>query len=171
MKLEEWLPEYQFVERHSILIDAPADRVFDSIRRTDLSRSLIVKLLFALRGIGRKPRAVRVGSVQGFTLLEEDRPRELVIGLEGPFWKPNCKLRDTTTETFREPQPHGTARGAWNFAVAPEGARTRLSTETRVRVVDAPSRRKFRAYWFIVRPFSGLIRRLMLRAIRDEAMR
>lgn len=171
MRIESWLPEYQFVERHSILIDAPADRVFHSIRRADLARSWVVKLLLALRGMTIRPRAVRIGDMEGFTVLEEDAPRELVIGLEGPFWKPACKLRATTTETFREPQPRGVARAAWDFVVSPEGGRTRLSTETRVNVVDAPSRRRFRAYWFFVRPFSGLIRRMMLRSIRFEATR
>jgi hypothetical protein len=31
------------------------------------------------------------------------------------------------------------------------------------------SRRKFRVYWFFVRPFSGVIRRLMLRAVKKAA--
>ena len=31
---------------------------------------------------------------------------------------------------------------------------------------DDESRRKFRVYWFFVRPFSGLIRRLTLRAVK-----
>lgn len=169
LKIESWLPEYQFVERHSLLIDAPADRVYDAIRRADFARSFFVKALFFLRGLGRKPHAVRLGNMEGFTILEEDRPREIVVGLEGPFWKPTCVLRKTTAETFRETQRGGTARAAWNFHVAREGSKTRLFTETRVNVVDDASRRKFRAYWMVVRPFSGFIRHMMLRAIRDEA--
>ena len=44
-----------------------------------------------------------------------------------------------------------------------------LSTETRVHVADPAARRKFRRYWFVVRPFSGVIRILLLRAARKRA--
>jgi hypothetical protein len=49
--------------------------------------------------------------------------------------------------------------------------RTVLTTETRVACGDPASRAKFRAYWTVVRPFSGLIRILMLRAVRRECER
>jgi hypothetical protein len=61
------------------------------------------------------------------------------------------------------------ARGVWNFGVSEIGTgKTLLETETRVTCGDVASRRKFRLYWLLVRPFSGLIRRLMLRAIRKH---
>lgn len=64
----------------------------------------------------------------------------------------------------------GVARAAWNFAVVPDpGGGSVLSTETRVRADDPAARRRFRLYWLAIRPGSGLIRRLMLRAIRAEA--
>jgi hypothetical protein len=44
-----------------------------------------------------------------------------------------------------------------------------LSTETRVWAADPPARRRFRLYWLAIRPFSGLIRRLWLRAIKRRA--
>jgi hypothetical protein len=78
-------------------------------------------------------------------------------------------FRAADFRTFDEP---GWAKAAWNFRVepAPAGGAT-LSTETRVRCTDARSRRTFRRYWWIVRPFSGLIRIELLRAIRREAER
>jgi hypothetical protein len=45
-----------------------------------------------------------------------------------------------------------------------------LSTETRVHVADPVARRSFRRYWFVIRPFSGLIRILFLRAARRRAV-
>jgi len=39
----------------------------------------------------------------------------------------------------------------------------------RAKKQDAASRRRFRLYWLLIRPFSGLMRRLMLRAIAREA--
>jgi hypothetical protein len=46
---------------------------------------------------------------------------------------------------------------------------TVLSTETRVLATDAAARRRFRRYWLAIRPFSGLIRRVWLRAIKRRA--
>ena len=44
-----------------------------------------------------------------------------------------------------------------------------LSTETRVFLTDEESRRKFRRYWLLIRPWSGLIRRVWLKAIARRA--
>ena len=44
-----------------------------------------------------------------------------------------------------------------------------LSTETRVHIADPAVRRKFRRYWRVIRPFSGLIRILLLRAAKRRA--
>jgi hypothetical protein len=51
----------------------------------------------------------------------------------------------------------------------PEGKGARLETETRVFLTDAAARRRFDAYWIVVRPFSGLIRRRWLRAAKHRA--
>ena len=50
------------------------------------------------------------------------------------------------------------------------GGRCLLATETRVHVEDPASRRAFRRYWFVIRPFSGLTRILFLRAVRAQAL-
>jgi hypothetical protein len=52
-------------------------------------------------------------------------------------------------------------------ALGPE--RTRLYTETRVRALGPAARRRFRLYWLLIRPFSGLLRRSMLRGIAARA--
>lgn len=46
----------------------------------------------------------------------------------------------------------------------------RGATETRVQCLDTASRRSFRRYWRVVGPFSGLIRWVMLRAVREAAV-
>jgi hypothetical protein len=43
-------------------------------------------------------------------------------------------------------------------------------TETRVLASDADARRRFRAYWLVVRPWSGAVRREWLRAIERRAV-
>jgi len=69
-----------------------------------------------------------------------------------------------------EPAAAGTAKAAWNFTVKPcADGTTELRTETRVLCADAATRRRFRTYWTLVAPFSGLIRREMLAAFRSAA--
>ena len=107
---------------------------------------------------------------QGFSILDEDVPNELLIGLEGQFWRPSGGLRTVERASFGAALPAGFARAAWNFRIEPRpDGRCMLSTETRVRCSDRRTRWKFRAYWLVIRPGSGLIRRQMLRAIRHAA--
>jgi hypothetical protein len=47
----------------------------------------------------------------------------------------------------------------------PDGAGTVCHTETRVTATDDSSRRKMAAYWLLIRPGSGLIRRAILHEI------
>ncbi len=105
-------------------------------------------------------------------LLGEQPGHEVVLGTIGRFWRPSGGMRPFAAAEFASFREEGWAKGAWNFrvSVAPDGATT-LSTETRVRCTDPRSRRTFRRYWRLVRPFSGLIRIEMLRAIRREAER
>src|SRR5712692_4099350 len=107
---------------------------------------------------------------EGFALLEERPGEELVLGTVGRFWRARGELCATSPDRFRAPAPSGTAKAAWNFEVGmrADGA-TELRTETRVLCADAATRRRFRAYWMVIRPFSGLIRQEMLAAVRSAA--
>lgn len=186
MLIDEFLPAYDVVERHETRVRASPATVYAALRQANLADSPVVRLLLALRLLPQlivAPRAVttptrtlgtavtlRDFEKRGFTVLAEDPPRELLIGLIGRFWTPDGGLRAVDAKSFSGPQPPGTARAAWNFAiVAGDAGDCRLTTETRVQCADARSRRRFRSYWLIVRPGSGLIRRLMLRAIRRHA--
>lgn len=185
--IDDFMPRWHVGERHQLRIQAPPEQVFAALRTADLGGHPLVRGMLALRaspaalagGVDglrklRRRASARIDlasfEAKGFHLLAEDPPHELVIGLEGAFWKPRGDLRPVSAATFRRPVPHGVARAVWNFAVTPaswEGSV--LSTETRVRMDDPAARRRFRLYWLVVRPGSGLIRRLMLRAIRDQA--
>jgi len=108
----------------------------------------------------------------GFGLLAEEPGREIVLGVTGRFWRPTGNLSQFKRADFDRPVPAGLARGVWNFSLREAGAaETILTTETRVVCGDDASRRKFRRYWFFVRPFSGLIRRIMLRAVKRACER
>ena len=166
------------VEMHSIVIDASAKEVTGALWTADLGGSLIIKLLMGLRSLPEfilrrrcmppRKRAITLQTIvdSGFGILANE-PEEIVLGVTGRFWRPTGNLSLFKREDFDRPVPPGLARGVWNFSVREDRpGRTILSTETRVVCGDDVSRRKFRVYWFFVRPFSGLIRRVMLRAVR-----
>ncbi|MEO8334895.1 MAG: hypothetical protein ABI664_07975 [bacterium] len=186
--IDDYLPRYDVVERHSIRVRATQPQTYAAIAATDFAGGAIIRvllvvrmlpsaLLHGLRGFRtlteRRATPMTLASMErgGFHVLSERAPTELVIGLEGRFWTLSGDRCTPSAEVFRTrpPQP-GTARAVWDFRVRPiEGHGCELSTETRVLCADAATRRRFIPYWTVIRPFSGLIRHAMLRAIRRTA--
>jgi hypothetical protein len=188
MLIDEYLPEYHARECHDTVIQAGATEIYTTLRTADLGNSVIMRVLLGLRAIPallvqspgvRKELRNKKGFPaltldhffsHGFALLAETPGKELVIGLAGRFWSASGGLLTTDAMKFRRTLPAGTAKAAWNFSleeIAP--GRTRVATETRVLCADAASLRAFRCYWLLVRPFSGLLRRLMLHSLRRAA--
>jgi hypothetical protein len=89
------------------------------------------------------------------TILEDVPGEGIVLSLTGQFWR------------LRGHGPEAPATAVVEFRASPGS----LSTETRVHVPDPASRRRFARYWRVVRPFSGLIRVLVLRAAKRRAER
>lgn len=189
MLIDSWMPAFGASERHEIRVGASARHTFDAITTADLAAGVLVRALLALRAL---PKALASGTNgmlrlrrdlngpfrldaferAGFRLLDEQPPHELVLGLEGRFWSLGGGISSLGADGFRAPIPDGVARAIWNFAVQPLGeGGCRLSTETRVGWSDAAAGRSFRRYWRLIRPWSGLTRRHMLRSIRAEAER
>jgi hypothetical protein len=185
MKLiDSYLPDPHAAEFHSIEIDAPPAEVWDVLWSFDLGELLVVKALLGLRTLpkllfgSRTRRNRRTGftladlEAAGFGILGEREHAEVALGVSGRFWSPIHNVDPFDRQAFESPVAEGRARAVWDFALeSRDGGGSRLSTETRVFCGDASSRRKFRAYWMLVRPFSGLIRILVLRAIKAECDR
>ena len=150
--LDAFLPDYQFDERHRIGIRATPERIDRALREVTIEEMPLVRVLFVLRGLPRRGRILAV--IAGLGTVVEDVPGEgLVLRLRGQFWR-------------------WTGRGTGAQAVAVADFRIGsggLSTETRIKVGDPAARRKFARYWRVIRPFSGLIRILLLRAARRRA--
>jgi hypothetical protein len=170
--LDDFLPVYEFVERHSLAIDAPAARIDEAFRKVSIADLPVARTLWWLRRLGRpygdSSKPFVGGELPGVVL--EDVPNEgIVLGLTGQFWRVLGGERDakrpTTADEFLAYARPDTCKAVIDFRVG----ENRLSTETRVHVADPSSRRKFRRYWRVVRPFSGLIRILLLRAARGRA--
>src|ERR1700682_1426998 len=179
MLIDSFAPNPAAVETHSIVINASLESVYSALWTANLGGSLIIKLLlglrslpgFVLRGFRELPQNQKI-TLQtlidsGFGILAENPREEIVLGVSGRFWRPTGNLSTFRREDFKGPVPEGFARAVWNFSLKDGCAgQTILTTETRVTCGDAESRRKFLVYWFLVEPFSGLIRRLMLREVK-----
>jgi hypothetical protein len=178
--IDEFLPKYNVNEHHRIEIQASPQQVYEAIRKADLFNSAITRGLFFLRGLAARLRAPSRKSQRvpitidtfirhGFILLGETPPHELLLGLLDN-WGATEKIRSLDGTQFRAFDRPGYAKIVWNFSTTahPNGT-TRLETETRVLCTDQVSWRRFRRYWFVIAPFSGLIRIKMLQAIKRQA--
>ena len=179
MLIDSFAPNPDAGEIHRIEIAAASETVYRALWTTDMGNSPVIKSLLALRSLPSfilnpkcQWRAHQKITLQtlieaGFGRLAEEPGREIVLGVSGRFWRPVGNTVPFNQADFFRPVPAGLAMAVWNFTVEESGAgRTILTTETRITCGDKASRRKFRAYWLLVRPFSGLIRLIMLRAVR-----
>ena len=181
MLIDRFLPEYDWNEVHSIEIAADPTAVLAAVRAVTAGEIRLFRTLMRLRALparllGHRPPVRGGGPVleevlrSAFVLLAENES-EMVVGTIGRFWQPRAthsEFRDG--DAFVAFDAPGWAKAAMNFSVSDAGrGRTRLTTETRIAATDARARRRFAAYWLIVRPGSGLIRRMWLRAVKKRA--
>ena len=166
MTVTDALPVYHHREHHSIWIDAPPEAALAAARETRPEDVPLVSMLFRLRGLrsGRDTPIWTSMQARGFRLHDPE-----TLTLIGRPWTRGGGLR--AGEDFLRFSEPGYAKMAMDLRALPDGEGARLETETRVFLTDAAARRRFGAYWLVVRPFSGLIRRRWLRAAKQRAER
>jgi hypothetical protein len=171
--LDDFLPAYEFSERHRLAIDAPQQRIDEALREVSISDIPVARALWAARRLGRTwgdaGRPFVDGALKGAVVLDDVPGEGMILGLTGQFWRlrGGDDDRPRSADEFLDYARPDTCKAVIDFRIGPAS----LSTETRVHVADPISRRKFRRYWQMIRPFSGLIRILLLRATRRKAER
>jgi hypothetical protein len=167
----KYLPEFHFSEKHSILISASAMKVCAIIPDMDASESWIIRMLLALRGIpAGTSKGIEGWKKMGFVILEHQTDKEIILGLIGQFWKISGEIQHCTAEEFTSFANPEFAKATWNFVVTAQNAnQILLETETRIYCPAEKVRKKFKRYWFFIQPFSGLIRKQMLKIIKRKA--
>ena len=166
MKLiDQFLPTYHFAEQHSRRVRAPAHRAAALLRSVDLSQSWLIRTLFRLRGVP----AGGLGTMfdEAFTVLQDDPMRGIVVGSVGRFWRIGGGIVPIVdAREFSSNDAQGCARLAWafEFTPTPDGG-CLATTETRVSCNDEAALWPMTAYWVLIRPASGLIRREILRLL------
>lgn len=182
-RLNNYLPKYDFFEKHEIVIHSSPDKVFEAIHNFDMRKSKVINTLIFLRRIHRlnsnrepdKQEATKL-SIDQLTkngvmiLLEEVENQEVVIGFTGKFWqlRPTLIHLSSAVDFINFNQP-GYSKTAWNLYIErnDDGTAT-LSTETRILCLGERAKSSFRLYWAIIRPYSSLIRLEMLKMIKEQ---
>ena len=180
--LDEFLGSYEFSEHHEIVVDADEGAVYGALMEIDMRDSPFIAPLLWIRTLparllGRRPDdagsdlTMKAFSA-GFQELRRDPPRLWVLGSVGRFWQADGGIIRMDPDAFASFTEPGVAKLVMGFWTLPHGDRqTLLITETRVACTDADARRRFWRYWVLIRPFSGLIRREMLRLAKRGAAR
>ena len=165
MLIDRFLPTYHHNEIHGRIVRAPIDATYMAARHLDFSESRVIRVLFALRGIKVSERSL-AGMLAGggFTVIGEQPPEAFVVGLKSEGFAPV----EIDAESFRRPGAGG-IRVAFDFRLREGEGHTEVITETRILCDGRIARVLFRLYWAVVRPFSGWVRREMLRCLDQQA--
>jgi hypothetical protein len=180
-KLDEWMPHWQVGERHTLRIAATPERVFAAIHEVRADEILLFRTLTAIRRCGgtgpesilnapeQKP-LLDVATQTTFLLLENEAPRELVVGTVIAAPRAALAAGRLEPELFRKTLQPGVVLATMNFLVTPhESGGSIVTTETRIYANSSSALRRFGVYWRLIHPGSDIIRRMWLRAIARRA--
>src|SRR2546422_4149003 len=179
--LDEFAPNYQFGEFHSIRVSAPRERVFLAMKEVTADEIFLFRTLTWIRRFGRPgPESIMnapenqallgVATRSGFLVLAMEENREIVLGtaVAGP---PGFRLsHKPTPEDFKNARQPGFVLAAMNFRFEDDGPGvTLVTTETRVFATSAPVRQRFQLYWRGVYSTTTPLCRQWLRAPQPRA--
>ena len=165
--IDKYLRHYTFNEYHEIVVDSPIANVFNVANDFDLSKSKTIAWLFKIRGLPTKRLNLKsfIDDI-GFTNLECNIPYENLIG----FW---ARLKIAPIPSYEDFVTNSISpwiKVVWNFQFEELGQnKTKVSTETRVLCVAKITKITFSLYWSIIKPFSGLTRKKMLKIIKQDS--
>lgn len=175
-----FIPRPDTIDEHEILINAPADLVFERAINQDVGALPLVRAIFWLRSkIMRDTPVDRVpqGLVAEMTKLgwgvlvneREVRARVLVMGAATRPWQKDVTFRAIEPHAFTAFHEPNLVKIVWTLEAEPLGrSLTRFRTETRVVATDQHARRRFAWYWVAFCAGIHFIRWNILHALRRE---
>jgi hypothetical protein len=179
--LDQFIPAYEVVERHHVLVGAPADVTLAAACDMDISQSAIIRSIFKGRELVlgghpdsvRRPQALLAWATElGSGVLGQIPDREIVFGAVTRPWDANPVFRPVPPDEFASFCEPGYAKIVWTLRADPIGATKSMArSETRVTTTDALARAAFRRYWSFVSPSIELIRWISLGLVKKEAER
>lgn len=177
MKIDELLPDHDFCARYDVHIRAAPLIVYERLLSLDFNEVWVNRVLETVRTGRRVSSSGSAATLSqrlngtGFVMLAEVPNEEIVMGIAGRFWRPDGgRCLDLTAGDFVEFARPGYAKVAWNFGLrADVCGETVLSTETRIKCFGSAALWKFGIYWYVIYPFSGLIRKAILNRVKSDA--
>jgi hypothetical protein len=182
-RLDDFLPEYDFYERHAVAVHASPQRTAAALRQVTFDDVGVIDALMRVRAaaggnfrartsMGSRPMLDTMsGPGSAFSPLSADG-REIVMCMAGRPWSsgPGPRMRGAAEfAAFNAPR---SVKIAFNLVVEEDKPGwSRVTTETRVLATDSAARGIMARYWRLIYPGSGMIRRMWLNAIRDRAER
>jgi hypothetical protein len=171
--IDGFAPQFDFRSRHETPVQAPAEAVRRAMVEWRPEESLFWRTLLRLRGLGQPHGTLgEWAKAMGFLRLAESES-EVAYGQIGRFWaarEREALVSPRTVEEFRRFDDPTCAVAVMVVGAEAAQGGSRLYTETRVRALGPQARRRFRLYWLVIGPFSGLLRRSMLNGVRDRAV-
>lgn len=176
--LESFIPTYDVVERHHVMVEAPAAVTLECARNLDINDACLSRAMFKARELfmGAEHLPAPTGGLIsalrgiGWGVLAEQPGHEIVLGAVTRPWEPNPVFRSLPTTEFAAFREPGYVKIAFTLRADPAGQhRSVFRTETRAVATDAQARRCFRRYWALVSPGVALIRVAMMNPIRAAA--
>lgn len=176
--LDEILPEYDHWEKHRVWIRRPPHIVWRAVNEAQVVDLRVaagfLRVRNAVGGRSVDPKEFQMKIVEAFSprRLCEVPEQVLVLGDIASYLRKSADrppIPRGDLEAFRSFGSPGYTKVAMDFRLQPQDDGTWLSTETRIRGLDAATRRKFALYWAAVGPFSGLTRREILAAMKHRA--
>ena len=173
MTIDDLLPAWDWRSAHATRVAATPARAIATMRALCAGDLPVSGVLMRIRALGRRVAAERplldAMSRIGLAVLVDEGDHVVVGGILAPWQLRGGHLPVGSVDEFRAFADPGWVRVATAFTAAPDGAGSRIATETRIAATDAVARRRFARYWRVVGPFSGVTRREMLSAIRRRA--
>jgi hypothetical protein len=168
MKIDEFLPRYDYSEVHEIFIPVSPDKAYDALKKTDLSQSWMTRVLVSLRGIRSAQSHLFIDEV--FTALSDEPGKEIVWGMVAQPWTPSGHVQHVNKEEFDRFEQKDYVKMVWNASFHKSEGGTLARTETRILGMSPSSKKKFGIYWFFIKPFSGIIRKEMLKLVKKQSI-
>ena len=179
MKLDDVIPDPQHRMRHARNVAAPPVVVWDELLGVSMSALPLTRALEGLRllparlaGRNRQPLAGRSFlDVTPIPVLFSERPHVVISAGLSQAWRllGGATPPQLDAGALRAWSQPGWIKVAMEFRLESNPVGTLLRTETRMLTTDPRTRRAFAAYWFLIRPASGAIRREVLRVVADRA--
>lgn len=177
--LDRFMPAFDIVERHDVLIAAPVAVTMEAAREQDLLQLPMLRGIFRAREIvlgatpddRPQPRGLLAATLAlGWGVLAEIPDREIVVGAVTKPWEPNVTFHSLPPDAFAAFAEPGFVKIVWTLRADPvdEGLSI-FRTETRAIATDAAARSRFRRYWAFASPGIILIRWLSLGPLRRSA--